>query len=280
MRFAAVPFYHVTEDLDDDEEHDVNSNIGGHFSKSKSFTSKKTDEEVWFATISDPAFINTYKAAADCINPIEQKRLLLEAFGSWHKPVKKLIESTPADEIMYELAIAHRHNAAPVFDVARIMEFEIWQEKMKAKKDGNESNVTTKGNRYGEINGRGPTLVFLGDALMAVDPVLAQGFTIAMESGASIVQSIESVLVHPGTISKPIYNPQALRNALLQRHQNRERRLLQLLRSTELVQRLAQPSGGFGSILATWIVRPVVKLCPAIVKKRVFDFVIRYSLGK
>ena len=41
---------------------------------------------------------------------------------------------------------------------------------------------------------------------------------------------------------------------------------------------MAQPSG-FWSILSAWIVRPVIKLCPDVVKMRVFDFVIRYSLG-
>ena len=64
----------------------------------------------------------------------------------------------------------------------------------------------------------------------------------------------------------------------MKRHFNREQRLLQLLRSTELVQRLAQPSG-FGSFIATWLVRPMVKVCPQAVKKRVFDYMIRYSLG-
>ncbi len=53
---------------------------------------------------------------------------------------------------------------------------------------------------------------------------------------------------------------------------------MQLLRSTELVQRMAQPSG-FGWTLSTWIVRPVIKMCPEAVKMRVFDYVIRYSLG-
>jgi len=273
MRFAAVPFRHETEDLDDDDD-DSNSN-SGHYSKSQSFISKKQmDEEVWFATISDPAFIDTVKASTGALNAIEQKKLLLEAFGPWHKPIKTLIETTPADKIMFDLAVAHRHNARPVFDVGRIMEFELWQQKRKAKENGSQSH-----NGDGKIYGRGPILSFIGDSYMTVDPVLAQGFTMAMESGATIVQSVEQILVHPGaTSSTPIYQPKLLRDKLLQRHYSRERRLLQLLRSTELVQRLAQPHG-FGAILATWIIRPVVKLCPEGVKKRVFDYMIRYSLG-
>ena len=261
MRFAAVPFRHETEDLEDDE--DDTSNNTGHYSTSQSFLSKKQDEEVWFATISDPAFIDTYKAnTANASDAKERKQMLLDAFGSWHKPVKTLIETTPADQIMFETAIAHRHNASPVFDVARILEFELWQQQR-------ELNV----NNPARINGEGPILVFTGDAMMTVDPVLAQGFTMAMESGASIVQSIERILA-----TTPEYKPDLLRKELTRRHYNRQRRLLQLLRSTELVQRLAQPQG-IGAVFATWIIRPMVKLCPEGLKKRVFDYMIKYSLG-
>lgn len=286
MRFAAVPFRHETEDLeDDDDEDDHNSDNNGtarHYSKSQSFISKKKEDEVWFATSSDKVFVDAWKAIADSgLHAEEQKRLLLEAFGSWHKPVKTLIETTPAKEIMYELAIAHRHNAGPVFDVARIMEFEAWQERMKTKEDKGIKQQYSDNGPSDSINGRGPALVFIGDAMMTVDPVLAQGFTIAMESGASLVQSIESILVPPASHSTttPNYQPKLLRRELTQRHHLRERRILQLLRSTELVQRLAQPQGPLGSAFATWIVRPVVKLCPEVIKKHVFDFMIRYSLG-
>ncbi|KAL7537804.1 hypothetical protein ACHAXR_008104 [Thalassiosira sp. AJA248-18] len=271
MRFAAVPFYHETEDLDDDEDDDSNST--GHYSKSQSFISKKKDEEVWFATIFDPVFIDQFASSAKATDPIEQKQLLMKAFGSWHNPVQELIESTPAEDIIYEMAVAHRHNARPVFDVARIMEFEMWQEKINDNQSGDGDE---------KINGRGPIICFIGDSCMTVDPVLAQGFTMAMESGASIANSIERILVHPdnaiSSSETPIYQPKLLRHELLERHYRQERRLLQLLRSTELVQRLAQPNG-FGSMFATWIVRPVVKLCPEGLKKRVFDYIIRYSLG-
>lgn len=275
MRFAAVPFYHETEDLDDDE--DDTSNCSGHYSKSQSFISKKKDEEVWFATISDPVFIEQFKASdqqvAYTTNPVEQKQLLMKAFGSWHKPVQKLIETTPAEDIMYEMAIAHRHHAAPVFDVARIMEFEMWQENKKMV------NGSSKESDGKIITGRGPMLCFIGDSFMTVDPVLAQGFTMAMESGASIVESIERSLVHqPGNHTTTSFDPKRLRDQLKKRHYQRERRLLQLLRSTELVQRLAQPHG-FGAVFATWFIRPVVKLCPDVIKRKVFDYMMRYSLG-
>lgn len=161
MRFAAVPFEHETEDLEDDD--DDTSNSGGHYSKSQSFKSKQQDEEVWFATMSDPSFVHKANAAATSHDAEERKQMLLEAFGSWHKPISTLISNTPADEIMYEIAIAHRHNTSPVFDVARIMEFELLQDKMaKAREDGQDlKNINSDDIK---INGQGPTLVFLGDA--------------------------------------------------------------------------------------------------------------------
>ena len=56
---------------------------------------------MWFATTSNPVFVD------DALDATERKELLLEVFGSWHDPVSPLIESTPAEEIMYESAIAH-----------------------------------------------------------------------------------------------------------------------------------------------------------------------------
>jgi len=280
MRFAAVPFCHEIEDLEDDE--DDTSNSGGHYSQSQSFKSKQQDEEVWFATMSDPSFVHKANAAATSHDAEERKQMLLDAFGEWHKPISTLISSTPADEIMYEIAIAHRHNTAPVFDLARIMEFEQLQDKMaKAREDGGKDLKNINSDDI-KINGQGPTLVFIGDAQMAIDPVLAQGFTMAMEAGASLAKSIEGTLIQApsdgASSSYGIPQPDLLQQQLLQRHYSRERRLLQLLRSTELVQILAQPSG-FGATLATWFIRPVVMLCPEMLKKKVFDYMLRYSLG-
>jgi hypothetical protein len=62
-------------------------------------------------------------------------------------------------------------------------------------------------------------------------------------------------------------------------HSRREQRLLNLLRSTELVQRLAQPNGLISGFFATKIVRPVMKFCPDSLKKTIFNYMIRYSLG-
>lgn len=235
------------QDLDDDYDDDGTNN-GSHYSKSRAFTSKKQDEEVLFATTSDPVFVDAYNSVVDHApgDAEKQKQLLLESFGSWHRPVKTLIDTTPAREIMYELAVAHRHNAGPVFDVGRIMEFEAWQERTRRAKEGGGGNGNGVEKR---IDGRGPALVFIGNAMMTVDPVLAQGLTTAMESGASIVESVERILVPPNgdaaTDDAPIYRPKLLRDELTQRHHHCKRRLLQLLRSTELVQRLAQPGVRF-----------------------------------
>ena len=203
---------------------------------------------------------------------------------------------------MYEPAIAHRYNAAPVFDVARILEFELWQERTsEVREDGRVGDDRAGDDGDEKIDGRGPIVAFVGDSCMTVDPVLAQGFTMAMEAGGSIADSVERSLVRTredddddaaddddndnnnlsllSSSTCPVYDPRLLRGELLRRKHNRERRLLQLLRSTELVQLMAQPSGLTGSVLATWFVRPIVMLCPDFVKRSVFDYMIKYSLG-
>ncbi len=269
MRFAAVPFRHADEDLEDDDD---GSNIG-HYSQTDTFKERQKDEEVWFATINDPVFIDAYKNSNSEMDAEERKKLLIDAFGSWHNPVKTLIETTPAEDIMYEMALAHKHNASPVFDIKTIMDFERWKLKRKKKASATEVMDNDSNNeKPNTVPGPGPILVFIGDSMMTIDPVLAQGFTMAMESGASIARSIERALSN-----SPEYVPELLRHELDERHLRRERRLLHLLRSTELVQRLAQPNGY--AIFARYFVRPLMKLCPDGIKQGVFNFMIRYSLG-
>ena len=276
MRFAAVPFRHADEELEDDDDDDGGNNIR-HYSQTDAFKERKKDEEVWFATIYDPVFIDNYKnsKSGEMDGAEERKKLLLDAFGSWHNPVKTLIETTPAEDIMYEMALAHKHSGFPVFDVKTIMDFERRTLNRKNKKASTEekgSDFDNKATTTTTGTGPGPILVFLGDSMMTIDPVLAQGFTMAMESGASIARTIERALS-----DSPAYSREILRRELVQRHSRRERRLLQLLRSTELVQRLAQPNGF--AMFATWVVRPLMKLCPNGIKEGVFNFMIRYSLG-
>ena len=149
MRFAAVTYHCRTVDRI------------GDVGESRRHVREGRDEVVWFATTSDPVFVD------DALDATERKELLLEAFGSWHDPVSPLIESTPAEEIMYELAITHQYCANPVFDVARIMEFESWQERRTKSRDMDGGRSIVDGPRYngGKINGDGPILVFIGDAM-------------------------------------------------------------------------------------------------------------------
>ena len=263
MRFAAVPFRHAVEDLDNDDE----ESSSGHYSQTDTFKQRQKDEEVWFATINDPVFVEAYKKSNSEMGAEERKKLLLDAFGSWHNPIKTLIETTPAEEIMYEMALAHKHNAGPVFDIKKIMDFEQWKKKRKEV-----GGIDKKDDFKSTTAGPGPILVFIGDSMMTIDPVLAQGFTMAMESGASISRSVERALKVNDS-----YSPAVLRRELEQRHTRRERRLLHLLRSTEIVERLAQPHGL--AIVATYLVRPVMKLCPDGIKQSIFNYMMRYSLG-
>ena len=103
-----------------------------------------------------------------------------------------------------------------------------------------------------------------------------------MESGASMAQSIERVLraQEDSNPSDPhSYQPELLRKEMKERHSRTEQRVLNLLRSTELVQQLAQPHGFVSSFFATKIVRPLMRICPAGIKKAIFGYMIKYSLG-
>eukprot|EP00804_Cyclotella_cryptica_P012478 CCRYP_018863-RA/>CCRYP_018863-RA protein AED:0.13 eAED:0.13 QI:592/-1/0/1/-1/0/1/0/551 len=237
MRFAAVPFRHACGDSDEDGDAST-----FHLGKSTWFE-KKDEEEVWFATINDKKIFDTYRTLGSALTAEERKKLLLDAFGSWHKPVRELIESTPAEGIMYEMAVAHRFSASPVFDISSILEFERNRERKKEHEKYNDYNQT--------VNGPGPILLFIGDSMMTIDPVLAQGFTIAMESGASMARSLERVLTRQDNSS---FRQHLLRKELKERHYRSEKRVLNLLRSTELVQRLAQPHGFISGFFATRIV--------------------------
>ncbi len=71
----------------------------------------------------------------------------------------------------------------------RIMEYKLWWERRGGGGVGSLTNADDSPGRNdnGKVNGNGSILVFISNAMMFVDPVLAQGFTIAMESGASVV---------------------------------------------------------------------------------------------
>jgi len=135
---------------------------------------------------------------------------------------------------------------------------------------------------------------------MTVDPILAQGFTMAMEGSRSLASSVCDAILKskaklddksggegpsPAPSSEMsttlAFDPRGLRRELLERQEFRVRRLICLLRATELVQALGQPRGGTVSgFLNTKVLRPVLaKLTPNFVKVPIFDAVLKYSLG-
>lgn len=261
----------------------------------------RIEKQVWFVTTCD----RTISSEPD---PVKRRELLLESFGSWHNPVGRLIESTPPEDILVERAVAHRHSVGPILNVGDIIRHERLvrkQEKRKGKKQESASSSvkgarTSSDARGGATAGPpGPMLAFVGDASMAVDPVLAQGFTIAMEDAHALARSVERVCDDPKRWTAELsddedeeggkkkyrktvlgFDPRGLRSELKRRHRRKGPRLLCLLRATELVQALAQPSSRTVSgWLSRLVVRPAMKLAPGFVKRRVFDSMLRYSLG-
>ena len=246
----------------------------------------RTKQQVWFATTSDPAVTRlalSVDGSADTEPDLnERRKVLANHFRSWHDPVARLIESTPADDILVERAMAHRHQSRqPIFDLADAIEKDEGQEQERGG-----VQVDGPGGLGGE---RGPILLFVGDASMTVDPVLAQGFTMGMEASADLAAAVAkscgpSTADAAATPAKPyserglVFYPGLLRKELRVRHRHRTDRLLCLLRSTEVVQALAQPSAPLETFLAL-IIRPAMAIAPDFVKRPVFDFIMKYSLG-
>jgi 2-polyprenyl-6-methoxyphenol hydroxylase-like FAD-dependent oxidoreductase len=115
-----------------------------------------------------------------------------------------------------------------------------------------------------------------------VDPILAQGFTIAMEGAAALRTSLESGLEAKSRRDYPelAFDPYALRDELRNRHDARLSRLIHLLRATELVQALGQPTTGtLSGIISRDILRPLMRLAPDFIKTPIFNFMLKYSLG-
>lgn len=235
MRFAAIGMSHPSDD-------------GGD---------QKVEKQVWFATISDCELSSTKDAE-------ERKKLLLSKFSEWHEPISSLIGSTPAEEILMERAVAHKHSLYPVLNLSEVIYYQ-------------------KHYRHSPL-GPGPPLLITGDAAMTVDPVLAQGFTIAMEAAADFANTLETCLSDEKTINHSAltglpFDPIELRNALKLRNERRYGRMLCLLRATELVQTMAQPNDAMTGLISKKIIRPAMMIVPCFVKKAVFNYVMKYSLG-
>ena len=217
----------------------------------------REERQVWFITIDDDAISSEP-------DPAKRQRLLLDTFHNWHDPVCRIVEATPPEDILMERAIAHRHSMAPVLNFNRVVK-------------------SIRGTRP-PSSGQGPCLIFTGDAYMTVDPILAQGFTIAMEGAYALAQSVEATCTAQTSSTRSestlAFDPFRLRDELQRRHDGRINRLICLLRATEMVQALGQPQGGsLTGILNTKLLRPLTRLTPNFIKAPVFDAVLKYSLG-
>lgn len=209
--------------------------------------------QVWFITIDD----DDIASEAD---PVRRRAVMLDAFRGFHDPVCRIVETTPAEDIIMERAIAHRHSMGPVLSFNSVVK-------------------SVRGKRP-PSSGDGPCLLFLGDAYMTVDPILAQGFTVAMEGAHALVKSVQSACIPCKEDPALGFDPYKLRSELKRRHDARVARLICLLRATEMVQALGQPHGGtIGGTLNTKLLRPLTRLTPNLIKAPVFDAVLKYSLG-
>ena len=209
------------------------------------------EEHTWFITIDDDRISTEDDSEA-------RKTLLLDAFRDWHDPIKQLVEATPADEILMDRAVAHKHSCEPILNFNEVVRA-IRKTPMPS-------------------NGNGPAIQFVGDAFMTVDPILAQGFTFGMEGAEALADSLSACLEPTG--QDPAFDPYRLRAELVGRHDRRLHRLICLLRSSEIVQALGQPANGsLPGLVSRDIIRPVMRLTPAFVKTPIFNRVMEYSLG-
>jgi 2-polyprenyl-6-methoxyphenol hydroxylase-like FAD-dependent oxidoreductase len=210
----------------------------------------RDEKQVWFITIDDEEIVNE-------ADPEKRKEMLLAAFSEWHDPIPEMVMSTPASEILAERAMAHRHCVAPVDDM-------------------NQTLKSIRGKRPPSSD-RGPVMLFMGDAFMTVDPILAQGFSVGMEAAADLPQTIENSCVNYDGL---LFDPYQLREELKERHERRLDRLVCLLRATEIVQALGQPRDGtITGMVAKYLLRPAMGIAPNFVKTPFFNAMLRYSLG-
>lgn len=99
------------------------------------------ERQVWFATTSDPL-------VTDESDPLLRKERLMESFSSWHDPITTMMETTDAQDILMERAVAHRHCVDPVINTSGVLQ---------------ELHGVTPPSR-----GPGPAMVFVGDSFMTV----------------------------------------------------------------------------------------------------------------
>ncbi len=215
----------------------------------------KEERHVWFITIDD----RNISAEKD---PIKRREMLLDAFQDWHDPICQLVKATPPHEILMERALAHRHSQQPVVDFYGLIN-KAYKKSVPAV-------------------GHGPVIQYVGDAFLTVDPILAQGFTVGMEGAACLATVLSSCLDVDTKIpgNSLAFDPYLLRKELMSRHDMRLQRLICLLRITELVQALGQPTTGtWAGLFSRDIIRPIMKITPNFIKTPIFNAVLQYSLG-
>lgn len=214
---------------------------------------RKEERQVWFITCDDRE-IEKEK------DPIKRRDMLLDKFKDWHDPIRRIVEATDPNEIVVNRAIAHRYATSPVLNFNHVVE------RMRGTRPPN--------------SGNGPCVIFVGDAYMTVDPILAQGFTVGMEGAYILKKAIEKACVKCERDPSLDFDPYILEEVLKERNDARMDRLVCLLRATELVQALGQPTGGTVSgQFQTKILRPLVQRIPNFIKAPIFDRVLKYSLG-
>ena len=210
----------------------------------------REEKQVWFITIDDEAIVSES-------DPSKRKEMLLEAFKDWHSPICEMVASTPADEILAERAMAHRFSVKPVVEMNEILK------RIRGKRPPS--------------SGRGPAMVFIGDASMTIDPILAQGISVGMEAAADLPVWMRGCFTNYEDL---MFDPYRLRSLLHSRHDSRLDRITCLLRATEIVQALGQPRDGtITGFLAKNVLRPAMRITPSFVKTSIFDAMMRYSLG-
>ena len=218
---------------------------------SKEKRTTREEKQVWFITIDDADIVGEN-------DPVKRKEMLLKAFEHWHSPICDIESSTPAEEILAERAIAHRFAVRPITEMNTILE------RIRGKRPPS--------------SGKGPALIFIGDAFMCIDPILAQGFSVGMEAAAALPKQIHKCLGM--SYDDLMFDPYELRSLLERRHDERLERLTCLLRATEIVQALGQPRDGtVTGFLAKHVIRPTMRFAPSFIKTRIFDATLRYSLG-
>lgn len=223
----------------------------------------REERQVWFMTVDSDVLVKES-------DPVKRRDMLLEEFKDWHEPIRRTVMATPPEDILMERAVAHRHCTGPVLAF-------------------NTKVVRRLRGRHPPSSGEGPCIVFIGDSYMTVDPILAQGFTCAMESGAALRHSVSRSYLDFAEPSmnaarneldpQLAFDPIRLRQELKDRQASKMDRLICLLRVTELVQALGQPNAKWTGVFNTMILRPLMRLTPNFIKAPIFDAVLKYSLG-